>query len=163
MATMIDDIVIESPKDFVFKFIADYTNDIKWREGVIEMECSTKENISVGTNTRETMKLWGKTYTTIARVTEYAPYNKIAFRSITGKIPIHGYRLVESAGGYSRFIYSLTIEFKGLSLLLAPLMIRMYKKKIRRDLLKLKSILEPEYLTKIESFSVYKIPFRFNS
>ena len=163
MATMIDDIIINTPQDFVFGYISDYSNDVNWREGVTGMKCSTKENIFVGTQTRETMKLWGKTFTTIARVTEYAPYNKIAFRSITGKIPIHGYRLVEAAGGYSRFIYSLTIEFKGLSLLLAPLMIRMYKKKIRRDLLKLKSILESAYLTKIENFSEYKIPFGFYS
>lgn len=161
MATMTDEIIINAPKDFVFKFISDYTNDVKWREGVVGMKCSTKENIFVGTRTRETMKFLGKTYTTIARVTEYTPFNRIAFRSVTGKIPVHGFRLVEDAGGYSRFVYSLTIELNGLSLLISPLLTSIYKSRINRDLKKLKSILESEYMRQIERYAEYKIGFGF--
>lgn len=163
MATMIEEIVINAPQDFVFGFISDYSNDVKWREGVTGMKCSTKENIFVGTRTRETMKLWGRPYTTIARVTEYEPYNKIAFRSVTGKIPVHGYRLVEDAGGYSRFIYSLTIELTGLAVLLSPVLASMYKKRIKVDLQKLKSLLEAEYSDKMKVYSEYRIPFGFYS
>ena len=160
---MTDEIVINASRDFVFSYVSDYSNDVNWREGVIGMKCSTRENIFVGTRTKETMRFFGRTFITIARITEYSPFNKIAFRSVTGKYPVYGFRQIEETGGYSKFIYSLTIEFKGLSLLLAPLMFPLYKKKIMRDLLKLKSILEPAYITKIKNFSVYKIPFGFYS
>ena len=163
MATIKDEIVINASRELVFGFVSDYSNDVKWREGVIGMKCSTKENIFLGTRTRETMKFLGRTFITIARVTEYSPFTKIAFRSVTGKIPVHGYRLTEGVEGYTKFTYSLTIELQGFSLLFDPLMTAIYRKRIRRDLLKLKSILEAEYIKRLETYSEYRIPFGFYS
>jgi hypothetical protein len=163
MATMTDEIMINASRDFVFNFVSDYANDVKWREGVIDMKCSTKANIFVGTRTKETMKFLGKSYNTIARVTEFTPFHIIAFRSVSGKLPVHGFRKVEDIAGYTRFIYSLTIEFKGLSKISSPVIVWFYKKRIKRDLLKLKSILESDYIRQLESFDEYKMPFGFYS
>ncbi len=163
MATIKDEIVINASREFVFGFVSDYTNDLKWREGVIGMKCSTKENIFLGTRTRETMKFLGSTFITVARVTEYSPFTKIAFRSVAGKFPVHGYRQIDGVEGYSKFTYSLTIELSGFAKIFNPLLKSIYKKRIQRDLVKLKSILEPAYINKLENYSEYKIPFGFYS
>lgn len=163
MATIKDEIVINASREFVFGFVSDYSNDVKWREGVIGMKCSTKENIFLGTRTRETMKFLGRTFITVARVTEYSPFTKIAFRSTTGKIPVYGYRQIDGVEGYSKFTYSLTIELSGITALFNPLLTSIYKKRIQQDLIKLKSIIEKIYNDKLENYTECKIPFGFYS
>ncbi|QQS35621.1 MAG: SRPBCC family protein [Ignavibacteriales bacterium] len=163
MATIKDEIMINAPANFVFGFISDYSNDVKWREGVIDMKCSTRDNIFIGTRTRETMKMLGRNFITVARVTEYSPYNRIAFRSVVSEVPVNGYRELKDVNGSTNFTYSLSLELRGVYKLFSPFIVSMYSKRVKRDLEKLKMILDEEYVYKVRQYTEYKIPFGFYS
>ena len=132
--------ILRSP-DVVFEFAGDYANDPSWRAGVLSMVYETSGPPAIGARTRETMRGLGRTAVTVAEVTEYSP-SRTAFRSLSGPVPCDGSRefLATSAG--TRITYSLTLRPTGALRVLEPLLRRLFAKRVRADVRRLKHHLE---------------------
>jgi len=142
MITITETILVDCSLEDVFKFISNYKNDTKWRGGVIEMHQFPDYNTFVGTTTIETIKLFGQKYFISAEVYEYENNKKISFRTTDGLFKVTGCREVNRENGKTKFTYSLSAELTGVYKLFSNPIKNSYKKRIMRDLNKLKQILE---------------------
>lgn len=132
---------IQCPPVVAFAFAGDYSNDPKWRAGVLTMEYRTAGPVGIGTRTRETMRSMGRTAVTLAEITDYSPA-RTAFRSLSGPIACDGSREFAASATGTTFTYSLTLRPTGFLRLLEPLLKRVFQRQIRQDLIRLKRQLE---------------------
>jgi hypothetical protein len=143
MYTIVEEIMIYRDPKTVFRYVSDFTNDVKWRSGVIKMKQSTCGFTETGTVTRETLKLLGHKWTNLAKITGCEENKKISFKVVKGIEGVSGYRSVyEIANNCTGFIYSLSISPKGIFKIITPLIIKSFRKRIRKDLRRLKQLLE---------------------
>lgn len=143
MYTIIEEIMIYREPQTVFQFVCDYTNDVKWRSGVIAMKQSTCGFTEKGTVTRETIKMLGRKFTNLAKITGCEENKRISFKVIKGIEGVSGYRSVyEIANNCTGFIYSISISPKGIFKFIMPLIQKSFRKRISKDLRKLKELLE---------------------
>ena len=144
MPSVTQSITIQRPPAAVFAFVGDFQNDPQWRSGVVEIRQTSPGPIAVGATTREVMRFLGRPLITLASVTEYDPGHRLAFKSTGGPIPVWGYRLVEGQGEATRFTYHVSAELPGRYRLLAPLIMRDARRRVARDLQRLKTVLEQQ-------------------
>lgn len=137
-----ESVVIERPVAEVFAFGGAYENDPRWRAGVLEMRQDPPGSPSIGTMTREVMRVFGRRQVTVAKVVEYVPSEMTAFESVEGPIPVRGYRAFEATDGGTRFTYELSAELSPLYRLLAPILVAGLRRRVSGDLQKLKALLE---------------------
>ncbi len=126
----------------VFAFVCDPTNDRRWRTGVVEGGLSSDGPIGVGTTgyakarqgTREIRADW--------RVTEYEENRRVSWTFLSGPLAGGGgYRVTPSADG-TRFTLVADLRFHGFGKLMGPLFWFVGGRQNRRDVQKLKAILE---------------------
>ncbi len=126
----------------VFAYVSDYARDPTWRTGVSEMLHEPPGQIHPGAKTHERMTFAGMRMTNVAEIVEFEPGRKTAFRTIGGPLEATGYRLVEPDAAGARFTYAAEVELRGPVALLAPFLQWHLRRTIRRDLERLKQILE---------------------
>lgn len=142
MIELSESILIDCCLEDVFKFVSNYTNDVKWRGGVIEMLQFPDYNTSIGTKTIETIKLFGQKQFISAEIYEYENNKKVSFRTTEGLFKVKGSREVSKENNYTKFTYSLSAELTGVYKLFAGLIKNNYSKRVLNDLKKLKNLLE---------------------
>lgn len=135
-------IIINLPVEHVFAYISRYENDPQWRVGVVRMDQSPKGAAQLGTVTREVLKAMGRTNETLAKVVEYEPNSKIAFKSFRAEVPVDGWRAVEAVEGGTRFTYALHMDLNGMYGLVSPIILWMFQTRLDNDLKSLKTVLE---------------------
>ena len=98
--------------------------------------------VSIGVRTHEVMRFMGGDMATEAEVVEYEPGRKIAFRTLSGALSAHGYRLVEDAGTGTKLTYhadaKLTAAYRPFTVLVKWA----FSRRVNADLTRLKAILE---------------------
>ena len=137
-----ESVVIERPVAEVFTFAGTYENDPRWRAGVLEMRQDPPGSPSIGTMTREVMRVFGRRQVTVAKIVEYEPNEMAAFESVEGPVPVRGYRAFEATDGGTRFTYELSAEPRPLYRLIAPILVAGLRRQVSGDLQKLKALLE---------------------
>jgi hypothetical protein len=125
-----------SPK-LAFEFAGDYTNDPKWRSGVLSMDYETGGPPSVGTRTRERMRSMGVSATTVSEVTEYSPA-RTAFQSLSGPVDCSGSRDFAACPSGTMFIYSLTLQPRGVLRIAEPILRMLLTRQVLVDMKRLK-------------------------
>jgi hypothetical protein len=126
----------------VFAYAGDYRNDTAWRKGVIELRYEGADAPAAGVVTHEVMLSMGMRNITVAKIHEYTPYTRTAFRSISGPLPCHGFREFQESAEGTTFTYVLTLEPQGAMRLLKPLLRTMFQKQVGADVRRLKSMME---------------------
>lgn len=126
----------------VFAYVADYVKDPTWRTGVSEMRHDPPGEVQLGMKTHERLTFAGMRTVNVAEIVEFEPGRKTAFRTIGGPLSASGYRLVEADADGAHFTYAAKAELRGLVALLAPLLQWHLRRTVRRDLQRLKRILE---------------------
>lgn len=137
-----EQIAIRRPAQDVFAYISDYARDTTWRGSVSAMWQSSPGQATVGTTTRETIRVFGQQIETTGRIVALDPDRSIGFASIDGPIPVHGHRAVEPMDGGTLLTFYLAAAPAGFYRLIAPLMLRDLRQRVRGDLATLKGILE---------------------
>lgn len=146
MYTIVEEIMIYRHPEVVFRFISDFTHDVMWRNGIIEMKQSTHGFTATGTVTKETIKLIGRKWENVAKITNFKENNKISFKVVKGIQGVTGYRSVyEISNNCTGFIYSLSFKPEGIFKFITPLIQKSFRKRIRKDLKRLKKILEQQH------------------
>lgn len=143
MYTILEEIMIYRHPGVVFRYISDFTNDLMWRNGLVEMKQSTHGFTEAGTVTKETIKLIGRKWENVAKITGFKEDDKISFKVVKGIQGVTGFRSVYEIGNNcTGFIYSLSFKPEGIFKFITPLIQKIFHKRIRKDLAKLKQILE---------------------
>ncbi len=139
-----ESVEIARPPAEVWDAIADYSFDQEWRNGLLEMTPDPPGPPALGTKVHEVVRNSGREYVADAEVTSFEPGVSYRF-SGSGTIGgLTGGRVVRPGpdGTGSVFTYQIELEPTGASRLLRPILGRMVRSGLRKDLEKLRSLLE---------------------
>jgi hypothetical protein len=138
-----ESVQIERPPADVWAAIADYGLDLEWRKGLLEMTPDPPGGPAVGTKVHEVVRNSGRDYVADTVVTDLEPgafYRFAGSGTIGG---VGGARYVRSADGVgAEFTYEVELEPKGGMRLLRPLLGRIVRAGLKKDLGRLKELLE---------------------
>lgn len=124
----------------VFALVGDYARDPEWREGV-QMRSVPVGIVRDGTRTYEDLRLFGSTQRTVATIDRVRPPHSFRFVSEDGSV--EGTRSVEPHGAGSRLTVELRVRLSGLMGLFAPFLGFVFRRRVGRDLVRLRSLLNP--------------------
>ncbi len=135
---------IAKPPAAVWDAIADYAFDLEWRNGLREMTPNPPGPPVSGTRVHEVVRTSGRDYVADTVVTELDPGVSYSFEGEGTIGGLRGGRSVHAgpSGDGSVFTYRIELEPKGRMRLLRPILRPMVRSGLRKDLQKLKSILE---------------------
>jgi uncharacterized protein YndB with AHSA1/START domain len=110
-------IVIDRPVADVFAFLADASNALQWRSGVLEL--TKKSGDGVGAVYRQVVRgPGGRRIDADYEITEYQPPTHIAFKTIAGPVRPVGSYDIRSRDGKTELTFRLSAEISGLKKLL---------------------------------------------
>lgn len=141
--------MIDAPPSEVVAAMTDFDTWHQWMDGLIRVEKLTEGPYGVGTQWRETRKLFGQEASEVFKVTEFAPPGRIGLwvdgaQGTTGKGEYRfAYRLVPSGENGTHLTMDADIDMPGIVARLFGFLLKgMFKKGCDRDTLALKAYLE---------------------
>jgi Polyketide cyclase / dehydrase and lipid transport len=143
--TVINAIDIDRAPDDVWAVVSDYATDTRWRKGIVEMAPDVDGPPRVGTRVREVLELAGRTYTTETAVTDVGPGLTYGFTGTGTSGRVSGRRTVTAgaSGDSARFAYEVRLEpGEAIPRVVAPLLARWLRHSMRRDLRRLRRLIE---------------------
>lgn len=144
MPTITISTTIEAPADHVWAVLADYDRDPEWRSGVETMAPQPSGPVTPGTTTAEVLHLGGRTYRNDGVVTHVAPGETFRWRTTTGA-DADGSRTVRPLGDdRTEAMLVLDVRPHGVERLLQPVLVRMLRRTMTRDLGRLATLVEAE-------------------
>jgi hypothetical protein len=135
--------ISRSPAD-VWNAIADYALDVQWRNGLLEMTPDPPGSAALGTKVHEVVRSSGRDYVADTVVTEFDPGVSYRFEGAGTIGGVGGGRIVrpDAQGTGARFTYEIDLQPKGGMRLLRPILGSMVRAGLKKDLQKLKGLLE---------------------
>jgi hypothetical protein len=135
---------IDRRPDEVWDAIANYAFDLEWRKGLREMTPDPEGPPAPGTKVHEVVHNSGRDYAADTVVTDLEPGASYRFEGSGTIGGVAGGRAVRAADGGSAavFTYTIDLEPKGAMRLLAPFLGPMVRSGLKKDLTKLKGLLE---------------------
>jgi hypothetical protein len=137
--------IARSPTE-VWDAIADYAFDFEWRKGLREMTPDPPGPPALGTNVHEVVRNSGRDYVADTAVTELEQGVSYRFAGSGTMGPLAGGRAVraDENGTGAVFTYTIEVQPKGPMRLLGPLLGPIVRSGLRKDLQKLKALLESD-------------------
>ena len=139
-------IVINRPIEEVFAVLADLENDIKWRSEWVETQNLSEEPVGIGSTFRLTGVFLCRRIPTTYELIEFKPNQIVAWKTVSGPLPLKFQRSFERAEGGTRSSINYFIEARGFFRLILSLLGGMVKRQHQGDLRKLKELLETHAL-----------------
>ncbi len=140
-----ESVVLERPADEVFAFVTTPENDRLWSSTAVERSRESDEPIRVGSRIRAVDKFLGRRIQSTFEVTEHEPPRRSSIR-IHGPLGASGSYVLDPEDGRTRFRWILDAEagLGGLYLgrLTDPLVVMIFRRRLRQDLRRLKDALE---------------------
>ncbi|MFQ5933174.1 MAG: SRPBCC family protein [Dehalococcoidia bacterium] len=137
------EIVINRPRDDVAGYAMNPGNDPIWISGIIEANPLTELPLSIGTRVKRVARFLGKRMDYTLEVVEYDPRAVMVMRTSYPFEMMVSYEFEERGGSTLARIH-VQGEGTGFYRLAAPLLSRMVKRSVAKDLEALKRILESE-------------------
>jgi Polyketide cyclase / dehydrase and lipid transport len=130
----------------VWDAIANYSFDLRWRDGLLEMTPDPPGPAAMGTKVHEVVKNSGREYVADTVVTEFDPGSSYRFEGEGTIGGIGGGRSVRPAAGGSgaEFTYEVDLRPTGGMRLLRPVLGTMVRSGLKKDLQALKGLLETD-------------------
>jgi uncharacterized protein YndB with AHSA1/START domain len=114
-----NEVVINRPIGEVFAFLADAENDLRWRDGVLDIAREPGTS-GVGARYKQGVKgPGGRRVAADVEITEYQPDTLIAFRGIAGPVRPEGRYTLSPADGGTRVRFELSARLAGLKRLMS--------------------------------------------
>jgi uncharacterized protein YndB with AHSA1/START domain len=141
-----ESVQIDRPRPEVWDAIADYAFDLEWRNGLKEMTPDPEGPPAPGTKVHEVVRNSGRDYVADTVVTDLDPGVSYRFAGEGTIGGLAGGRSVRPAGGGPGAVFTYTIDLqpKGGMRLLGPFLRPMVRSGLRKDLARLKGLLEKE-------------------
>jgi uncharacterized membrane protein len=133
-------VTISRPVSDVFAFVADGTNNPRWRSGVLDI--SLKSGNGKGATYQQGIKgPFGRRVPADYQITDFVPDTRIAFRAIAGPVrPEGSFELVSTDGG-TLVKFSLRCSPRGFAKLMTPMVAKTMRSEVAQ-LDQLRAILE---------------------
>lgn len=139
-----ESIQIAKPLAEVWDAIADYSFDLQWRKGLLEMAPDPPGPAALGTRVREVVRSSGRDYVADTVVTDLDPGTSYRFTGEGTIGNLSGARRVEpgSNGTGAIFTYEIELQPTGGMRLFGPLLGPIVRSGLKKDLHKLRDLLE---------------------
>ena len=141
MLKLEDNVIIQRSPDKVFDFTTDIKNNPKWQSDILEIEQITDGTFGRGSTYRCVNIFLGQRYESEATVSEYIPARKCSYLIKSGSINGENSYIYEPMNGSTKFTTRVRLRL-GFFSLAGGLFKRTAKEQIKRDLSRLKDILE---------------------
>jgi hypothetical protein len=133
--------IARSPSE-VWEAIADYSFDLQWRNGLLDMTPDPPGQPAVGTKVHEVIKTSGREYVADTVVTDLVPGVSYRFSGEGTIGGLAGARTVQPDPNGALFTYEIELEPQGGMRFLRPVLGAMARSGLKKDLRKLKLLLE---------------------
>jgi uncharacterized membrane protein len=140
---VVTDIVIDRPVDHVSAYAADPENAPRWYDNIDSAQWQTSPPAQVGSQVSFVARFLGRRLEYTYEFVDLVPGERLVMRTAQGPFPMETTYTWTAAGEEStRMTLRNRGEPRGFSSLVAPLMTMAMRRANRKDLAKLKSILE---------------------
>ena len=140
---VVTEIEIERPRDVVAAYAADPDNVTSWYENIESVEWKTRPPLEVGSRLAFVASFLGKRLAYTYEVLEHEPGERFVMSTAEGAFPMETtYEWSEAPGGGTRMTLRNRGEPKGFSKVSGKLMASAMRRANRKDLERLKSLLE---------------------
>jgi uncharacterized membrane protein len=140
---VVTDIEIDRPRDEVAAYAADPDNATEWYENIKAVDWKSPRPLAVGSRVAFVARFLGRRLAYTYEVDALEPGERLVMRTAEGPFPMEtSYAWEDTPDGCTRMTLRNRGEPSGFSRLAAPMMSRGIRRAIRRDLERLKAILE---------------------
>jgi uncharacterized membrane protein len=138
-----NEIEIARPRDDVSAFASDPGNAMRWYENIKAVDWETEPPLAVGSRIAFVAEFLGRTLSYTYEIKELVPGERLVMSTSEGPFPMETtYAWEDAADGVTRMTLSNRGEPAGFKSLAAPLMSRAMSRANRKDLRRLKELLE---------------------
>jgi uncharacterized protein YndB with AHSA1/START domain len=139
------EIEIDRPREQVAAFASDPDNATAWYENIKTVEWRTPRPVAAGSRVAFVARFLGRSLAYTYEVEDVVPGERFVMRTAEGRFPMETtYRWRDTASGGTRMTLRNRGEPSGFPKLAAPLMTLAMRRANRKDLRRLKSILEAD-------------------
>jgi len=136
-------IEIDRPRNEVAAYASDPDNATAWYENIERVEWQTERPFAVGSRVAFVARFLGRRLDYIYQVEELVPGERVVMRTADGPFPMETtYIWTETAAGGTSMTLRNRGEPSGFSKVAAPMMATAMRRANRKDLVRLKQILE---------------------
>ena len=140
---VLNEIDIDRPVEEVAAYAADPSNVTEWYVNIESVEWKTEPPLRVGSRVAFVAKFLGRTLAYTYEFVEFEPGTRLVMRTSEGPFPMETTYTWETSGdGATRMTLRNRGNPAGFSKLVAPFMASAIRRNTRKDLAKLKEILE---------------------
>ena len=140
---VLTDIEIDIPSDRVAAYAADPTNAPEWYVNIKAVEWKTPPPLAVGSRLAFVAYFLGRRLAYTYEIVELVPGARLVMRTAEGPFPMETtYTWETTAGGKTRMTLRNRGEPRGFSTIVAPLMAAAMRRANRKDLARLKALVE---------------------
>jgi hypothetical protein len=137
------DIVIDRPRDQVASFAADPSRAPEWYVNIAAAEWKTPPPLTVGSRVAFTAQFLGRKLAYTYEIVEFVPGERLVMRTAEGPFPMEtSYTWRSTADGGTHMTLRNRGTPAGFSALMAPFMAMAMRRANRKDLARLKQLLE---------------------
>ena len=140
---VVTDTTINRPVDEVAAYAADPSNAPEWYVNIKSVEWKTPPPVEKGSRAAFVAQFMGRRLEYTYEVTEYVPGERLVMRTAEGPFPMETtYTWTAVGDGATRMTLRNRGELRGFSKVAAPLMATAVRRANRKDLARLRAILE---------------------
>jgi uncharacterized membrane protein len=137
------DTVIDRPVDLVAAYAADPTNAPEWYDNIESVEWKSEPRVETGAKATFVARFLGRRLEYTYELVEVAPGERLVMRTAEGPFPMETtYTWTPVDGPATRMTMRNRGEPAGFSKLMTPLIVAAMRRANRKDLAKLKAIVE---------------------